>query len=122
MASIKRAVQSAFLDAGLTLEKEALNAFVTFVEDNKGGEDLIYQLLDACTKGVLTSGRCIRLLPCTKATKQQADYDTRRPDLLNALHSMRVVHQAHSRSGPDSDRQPVRQRREDRSGAGHQRL
>lgn len=54
MASIKRTVQSAFLDAGLTLEKEALNAFVTFVEDNNGGEDLVYNLLDASTKGILT--------------------------------------------------------------------
>ncbi|EIE23695.1 DNA polymerase epsilon, subunit B [Coccomyxa subellipsoidea C-169] len=63
MASIKRAVQSAFLDAGLTLEKEALNAFVTFVEDNNGGEDLVYQLLDACTKACASS---------TKLTAAQA--------------------------------------------------
>jgi hypothetical protein len=54
MASIKRTVQSAFLEAGLTLEKEALNAFVTFVEDNNGGEDLVYNLLDASTKGIHT--------------------------------------------------------------------
>ena len=52
MGSIKRTVQSAFLDAGLTLEKEALNAYVTFVEDNQGGEELVYKLLDASTKGI----------------------------------------------------------------------
>lgn len=54
MAPIRRAVQAAFLDAGLTLEKDALNAFVTFVEDNDGGDALIYQLLDASTKGAPT--------------------------------------------------------------------
>ena len=54
MAPIRRAVQAAFLDAGLTLEKDALNAFVTFVEDNDGGDALIYQVLDASTKGAPT--------------------------------------------------------------------
>ncbi|KAK9905544.1 hypothetical protein WJX75_001819 [Coccomyxa subellipsoidea] len=63
MASIKRTVQSAFLEAGLTLEKEALNAFVTFVEDNNGGEDLVYNLLDASTKACASS---------TKLTATQA--------------------------------------------------
>ena len=40
--SIKRAVQSAFLDAGLTLEKEALNAFVAFVEERGAEQELIF--------------------------------------------------------------------------------
>ncbi|BDA47706.1 DNA polymerase epsilon subunit 2 [Coccomyxa sp. Obi] len=63
MAPIRRAVQAAFLDAGLTLEKDALNAFVTFVEDNDGGDALIYQLLDASTKACASS---------TKLTAAQA--------------------------------------------------
>ena len=50
--SIKRAVQSAFLDAGLALEKEALNAFVAFVEERGGEQELIYTLLDAAVTGV----------------------------------------------------------------------
>ena len=49
--SIKRAVQSAFLDAGLTLEKEALNAFVAFVEERGADQQLIFSLLDAAVAG-----------------------------------------------------------------------
>ena len=49
--SIKRAVQSAFLDAGLTLEKEALNAFVAFVEERGADQQLIFSLLDAAVTG-----------------------------------------------------------------------
>ena len=51
--SIKRAVQSAFLDAGLTLEKEALNAFVAFVEERGADQQLIFSLLDAAVAGAV---------------------------------------------------------------------
>lgn len=51
MTSLKRTVQSAFLDAGLTLEKDALQAFVSFIEDNNADQDLVYSLLDASAKG-----------------------------------------------------------------------
>jgi hypothetical protein len=51
MTSVKRTVQTAFLDAGLTLEKDALSAFVSFVEENQGEESIVYSLLDACIKG-----------------------------------------------------------------------
>lgn len=51
MAYIKRTVQSVFFDAGITLEKDALSAFVSFVEENNGGEEVIHALLDASTKG-----------------------------------------------------------------------
>jgi hypothetical protein len=57
--SIKRAVQSAFLDAGLTLEKDALNAFVAFVEERGGEQELIYTLLDAAVTG---TGLCFQAL------------------------------------------------------------
>ena len=49
--SIRRAVQSAFLDAGLTLEKEALSAFVAFVEERGGEQQLVFSLLDAAVTG-----------------------------------------------------------------------
>ena len=52
MASTKRQVQTAFFDAGLTLEREALNTFVAFVEENGGEEELIYSLLDSSVQGV----------------------------------------------------------------------
>ena len=55
--SFKRALQSAFLDAGLTLEKEALNAFVGFVEERGGEQELIYALLDAAVAGVHSSSQ-----------------------------------------------------------------
>ena len=51
MGSTKRQVQTAFFDAGLTLEREALNTFVAFVEENGGEEELIYSLLDSSVQG-----------------------------------------------------------------------
>ena len=50
---MKRQVQAAFFDAGLTLEREALGIFVAFVEENGGEEELIYSLLDSTVQGVL---------------------------------------------------------------------
>ena len=52
MGSTKRQVQTAFFDAGLTLEREALNTFVGFVEENGGEEELIYSLLDSSVQGI----------------------------------------------------------------------
>ena len=53
MATVKRQVQAAFFDAGLTLEREALGIFVAFVEENGSEEELIYSLLDSSVQGVL---------------------------------------------------------------------
>jgi hypothetical protein len=53
MATVKRQVQAAFSDAGLTLEREALSIFVAFVEERGGEEELIYSLLDSSVQGVL---------------------------------------------------------------------
>ena len=50
---MKRQVQAAFFDAGLTIEREALSIFVAFVEENGGEEELIYSLLDSSVQGVL---------------------------------------------------------------------
>lgn len=55
MATVKRQVQAAFFDAGLTLEREALNTFVAFVDENGGEEELIYSLLDSSVQGGLPS-------------------------------------------------------------------
>ena len=52
MGSTKRQIQTAFFDAGLTLEREALSTFVGFVEENGGDEELIYSLLDSSVQGV----------------------------------------------------------------------
>lgn len=58
MGSTKRQVQTAFFDAGLTLEREALNTFVGFVEENGGDEELVYSLLDSSVQGVASNLDC----------------------------------------------------------------
>lgn len=67
MGTVKRQVQAAFFDAGLTLEREALNTFVAFVEENGGEEELVYSLLDSSVQGLLSISQSILhvLPPCT---------------------------------------------------------
>ncbi len=59
MGTVKRQVQAAFFDAGLTLEREALNTFVAFVEENGEEEELVYSLLDSSVQGLLSLAQSI---------------------------------------------------------------